>query len=125
MEYVYPAIFSENADGSYTITFPDLPGCISEGKSLPDALAMASKALSQWIEYLSDEGQPVPPTIGVANISAPKGAFVNLVYANVRGPNAAVRRTVSIPQWMDEAASEKGMSLSKVLQDALQNRLAH
>ena len=33
-EYVYPAVFHANEDGTYTIIFPDLPGCISEGKSL-------------------------------------------------------------------------------------------
>ena len=33
MEYVYPAVFHPNDDGSITITYPDLPGCISEGKS--------------------------------------------------------------------------------------------
>ena len=37
-EYVYPALFHKNDDNSYTITYPDLPGCISEGKSLENAL---------------------------------------------------------------------------------------
>ena len=49
-EYVYPAVFHLKADdGSYTITFPDLPGCITEGKSLENALYMAGVALTQWI----------------------------------------------------------------------------
>ena len=52
MEYVYPAIFHANNDGSFTITYPDLPACISEGKSLGNALYMAQSALTQWIEYL-------------------------------------------------------------------------
>jgi predicted RNase H-like HicB family nuclease len=53
MEHVYPAIFRANGDGSYTVTFPDLPGCVSEGKSLADAVSMAHSALSQWIGYLA------------------------------------------------------------------------
>ena len=45
-EYIYPAVFHLNRDdGSYTITFPDLPGCISEGKSLGNAITMAASAL--------------------------------------------------------------------------------
>ena len=60
MECIYPAVFHANDDGSYTITFPDLPGCISEGKSLGNALNMAQSALSQWIEYLMDENQEIP-----------------------------------------------------------------
>ena len=60
-EYVYPAIFHSNDDGTFTITYPDLPGCISEGKSLGNAMFMAQAALTQWIEYLTDKKQPVPP----------------------------------------------------------------
>ncbi len=47
-EFVYPGVFHKNADGSYTVTFPDLPGCITEGKSLKGAINMARKALGQW-----------------------------------------------------------------------------
>lgn len=59
MEYIYPAIFELNSDGSYTITFPDLPGCISEGKSLGNAIDMAQSALTQWIEYLLEEKENI------------------------------------------------------------------
>ncbi|MDR2089390.1 MAG: type II toxin-antitoxin system HicB family antitoxin, partial [Clostridiales Family XIII bacterium] len=52
VEYVYPAKFHANSDGSYTITYPDLPGCISEGKSVGNAVYMAQSALFQWIDYL-------------------------------------------------------------------------
>ena len=57
MDYVYAAVFEPNEDGTYSITYPDLPGCISEGKDLADALRMAESALSQMIEYLKDSGQ--------------------------------------------------------------------
>lgn len=49
-EYVYPAIFHRNEDDSFSITYPDLPGCISEGKSLGNAMYMAQSALTQWID---------------------------------------------------------------------------
>ena len=48
-EFVYPAVFHTNEDGSFTITYPDLPGCISEGNSLGNAMYMAQAALTQWI----------------------------------------------------------------------------
>ena len=60
MEYVYPAVFEQNSDGSFTITYPDLPGCISEGKTLGNAMYMAQNALTQWIEFLLEEKEPVP-----------------------------------------------------------------
>ena len=49
-EYVYPAIFHANEDNTFTITYPDLPGCITEGKSLANAMYMAQYALTQWLE---------------------------------------------------------------------------
>ena len=121
MEYIYPAIFHVNNDGSYTITFPDLPGCISEGKSLGNALSMAQSALNQWIEYLTDKRQEIPQASDIGAIRAGDGEFVNLIRADVRGERA-VRRTVSIPKWMDEQVAASGLSLSRVLQDVLSAR---
>jgi len=121
-EYVYPALFHINNDGSYTITYPDLPGCISEGKSLENALYMAESALTQWVEYLSDSRQPVPKASPMQEIKTAPGEFVNLIRTDVKD-NRAVRRTVSIPKWMDDKVADAGLSLSLVLQDALKERL--
>ena len=122
MEYVYPAIFHANDDGSYTITYPDLPGCISEGKSLANAVYMAQSALTQWVEYLTDKNQPLPKASNVTGLEVESGEFVNLVRAELKD-GRAVKRTVSIPKWMDERAISSGLSLSRVLQDALSQRL--
>lgn len=122
MEYIYPAIFHANDDGSYTITYPDLPGCISEGKSLADALYMAEAALTQWVNYLTDKKQVIPAASPVTGIQTGTDEFVNLVRADVKDLRA-VKRTVSIPKWMDDMVAESGLSLSRVLQDALAKRL--
>ena len=100
MEYVYPAIFHANDDGGFTITYPDLPGCISEGKSLGNALYMAQSALTQWIEYLSDKKQEIPEAAPVTDIKISRGEFINLISAEVRD-GRAVKRTVSLPKWLD------------------------
>lgn len=121
-EYVYPAVFHPNDDGTYTVLFPDLPGCISEGKSLGNAMAMAQDALAQWVEYLQSEKQPVPAASAPQSVAAEGAEFITLIRADVRS-NRAVRRTVSIPQWMDEQVNAAGLSLSRVLQDALKDRL--
>ena len=121
-EYVYPAIFHPNEDGSFTITYPDLPGCISEGKSLGNALYMAQSALTQWIEYLTDKKQEIPTARNLNEIETFQNEFVSLIRADVKD-GRAVKRTVSIPKWMDDKVSEAGLSLSRVLQDALKERL--
>ncbi|WP_300767003.1 type II toxin-antitoxin system HicB family antitoxin [uncultured Acetatifactor sp.] len=121
-EYVYPAVFHPNDDGSFTITYPDLPGCISEGKSLGNAMYMAQSALTQWIEYLTDKKQDVPMASGLGSLETEPGEFVNLIRADIKD-GRAVKRTVSIPKWMDDKVAETGLSLSRVLQDALKERL--
>ena len=122
-EYVYPAIFHKNDDGSYTITYPDLPGCISEGKDLGNAMYMAESALTQWVEYLIDKKKEIPEASMLGALEVGENEFANLIRANIKD-GRAVRRTVSIPKWMDDAVSEAGLSLSKVLQDALKTRLS-
>lgn len=122
-EYVYPAVFHQNNDDTFTVTFPDLPGCISEGKSLGNAMYMAQSALTQWIEYLTDKKQPIPLASDFGNIrTIKKEEFVNLIRADIKD-SRAVKRTVSIPKWMDDKVIESGLSLSRVLQDALKERL--
>jgi len=123
MEYVYPAIFHRNKDESYTITYPDLPGCISEGKTIGNAMYMAQSALSQWIGYLVDKKQEIPSASQAQKIKTTNGDFVNLICAEVKDAKA-VKRTVSIPKWMDDKVIQSGLSLSRVLQDALVERLA-
>ena len=121
-EFVYPAVFHTNEDGSFTITYPDLPGCISEGNSLGNAMYMAQAALTQWIEYLMDKKEPIPTASDLKSIKTMPDEFVTLIRADIRDKRA-VKRTVSIPQWMDDQVTESGLSLSRVLQDALKKRL--
>ena len=123
MQYVYPAIFHRNEDESYTVTYPDLPGCISEGKNLGNAMFMAQSALAQWIAYLADKNQTIPHASPVKKVKTSKGEFVNLICAEVRDARA-IKRTVSIPKWMDDKVIQSGMSLSRVLQEALVERLS-
>lgn len=122
--YIYPAVFRANKDGSYTITFPDLPGCISEAKNLDNALRMAQSALSQWLLYLSDKQQVFPLPSHPNRIATAPNEFVSLIRTELRDERA-VRRTVSIPKWMDEEVIKAGLSLSRILQDTLKKQLGH
>lgn len=121
-EYVYPALFHPNSDGSFTILFPDLPGCISEGKSLANAMYMAQDALTQWIEYLTDKKEELPEPSDPRALQTEENEFVNLIRADIKD-RRAVKRTVSLPQWLDDQAAAAGLSLSRILQDALKDRL--
>ncbi len=121
-EYVYPAVFHKNEDGTFTIFYPDLPGCISEGKNIGNAIYMAQNALTQWVEYLKDKKNDIPEASPLNSIEVSEEEFVSYVRADVRD-NRAVRRTVSLPKWMDDLAAAEGLSLSRVLQDSLNAKL--
>lgn len=123
LEYVYPAIFHKNNDNSYTVIFPDLSGCITEGKSLAEAMRMAQSAINQWIEYSKDKNLQIPKPTEINNIKVNSNEFVSLIRTDIKDSHA-VKRTVSIPKWMDERVTEAGLSLSRVLQDALKQRFA-
>ena len=122
MQYYYPVIFHKNKDESYTVIFPDLPDCISEGKNLGNALFMAQSALKQWLGYLVDKEQEMPSPGALKDIKTSAYELVNLICAAVK-EGRAVKRTVSIPKWMDDKVVQSGLSLSRVLQDALTEKL--
>ena len=83
---------------------------------------MAQSALTQWIEYLTDKKQPIPSASNLADIKITQNEFINLIRADIKDTRA-VKRTVSLPKWMDDMVIEAGLSLSRVLQDALKDRL--
>lgn len=119
-KYIYPAVFHKNIeDGSYTVIFSDLQGCITEGKSLTEALFMAEDALALWLECTP---APLPTPSDPTAITTANNEFVSLVSADIKDTRA-VRRTVSLPKWLDDQATTAGLSLSRVLQDAIKDRL--
>lgn len=122
MNYTYPALFERNPDSSYTITFPDLKGCISEGKSLENALFMAKDELQEWCAaHIENSGQ-LPAASEINSIPLLENSFTSYITASVKD-SRSVRRTVSLPEWLDKAAADRGLSLSRVLQDSLKNIL--
>ena len=84
---LYPACFypCEDKPGAYTVVVPDLPGCISEGDSLEDAIAMATDAASGWVLDEMEEGRPVPAASDRSTIhpDSPDG-FVNILVLDMK-----------------------------------------
>ena len=83
--YIFPAIFHYNEDdGSYTIIFPDLNGCISEGKNLSNALFMANDVLQQHLEVMEETNQDIPNPSRIRDIKISENEFVNLIQATLK-----------------------------------------
>ena len=124
---LYPACFypCEEQEG-YTVVVPDLPGCVTQGKSLIDASGMAVDAASGWVLDEMEDGKPIPPASKIEDVQADErpGGFVNLIvldmdtYAEKYGEKA-VRKNLTIPAWLNTYAEANNVNFSRVLQDAL------
>lgn len=80
MKLVYPAIFTPCTELSgYTVLVPDLPGCVTEGRSLIDAIEMGEDAASGWILDEMEDGNDYPPPTDYRFVSCPEGSFINLL----------------------------------------------
>ena len=84
MKVVYPALFTSYENGGYMVSFPDLPGCNTEGDDLYDALYEAEGSLSEWLEYLIDENLPIPDASRLDAIKPKADQFVSLIRVNIR-----------------------------------------
>ena len=125
----YAAIF-EPGDKKVYVSFPDLPGCVTSGKDVSDAYDMAVDAANLWLtSAVEDQNEPAPAQTPIEDVKYPDNAWAMLIQVDTeeymkKAETKAVRRTVSIPSWMDQIAQKRGISLSKVLQDALKEQIA-
>lgn len=131
MKLAYPAIitFCEE-DNSYSVEFPDLPGCVSGGFSLVEAIDMGIDAASGWILSEIEEGGDVPKASNAKKIKVKdKNSFVNILVLDMdsyseKYSNKAVRKNVTLPQWVNTLAEKHHVNFSKMLQDAIVEKYA-
>lgn len=127
-KFIYPAVFEPEEVGGYSVSFPDLPGCFTEGDTLEDAFDMARDALGLYLAVLEDEGQTIPAASFPSDIRPVDKAFVAMVDMDMleykqRHDNRAVKKTLTIPQWLNTMAEREGVNFSQELQSALKKRL--
>ena len=124
MLYVYPAVF-HHEDGSYWVEFPDLEGCQTFGETLPETMELASEALGVYLAAKLDENMKSAAPSALEDIRADNG-FTSYVYCDAnkyRQKTKAVKKTLTIPEWLNEAAEREHVNFSQVLQEALKNQL--
>ena len=124
MKLVYPAILIPSEEGGYTVEVPDLPGCVTEGDDMAEAILMAVDAASGWVLTELEDGNKAPEATPIEDIKTEGDQFTSVIvldmdaYAAKYGKNA-VKKTLTIPAWLNTFVEENGISCSKVLQEAL------
>ena len=119
MMFVYPAIFHQEGN-AYWVEFPDLPGCQSFGDALPETMAEAQEALAAYVLTLLEQGKPLAQPSDIGAIT-PGDGFTTLVACTIDQykETRAVKKTLTIPSWLNDRATAMGVNFSQVLQEAL------
>ena len=125
--YVYPAVFSPEESG-YSVFFPDLDGCYTCGDSLQDAIMLAEDVLAFYLYDAERAGNAIPKPTPSEQVEVNGKEFVNYIACDTREyaklhNNRAVKKTLTIPEWLNEEATALGVNFSQVLQEALLNKL--
>ena len=125
MKYVYPAIFVED-DGKIGVDIPDIKGCHTFGDNLTEAMEMAKDALEMMLVSYEDDNQDIPAPSKIKDIKA--NGFVSYVLADTdewrrEFDSKAVKKTLSIPSWLNFRAERADINFSQTLKEALCQKL--
>ncbi|MCM1121533.1 MAG: type II toxin-antitoxin system HicB family antitoxin [Eubacterium sp.] len=132
---MYPACFYKEKDG-YSVIFPDLNWLATQGDTIEDAMEMAVDCLAGYLYSCQIDGESIPEPskmfdidpVAVSKKIAPdeplEEAFVNMISVDVAAYakqhfEKSVRKTLTIPAWLNSAALEMNINFSQVLQEAL------
>ena len=119
MLFVYPAVFHQE-DDAYWVEFPDLEGCHTYGNSINETMAAAQEALAGYLLTLLDQKKAIAPPSDISAIHVEDG-FSSFVSCDINQykDTKAVKKTLTIPSWLNDRAVSMGVNFSQVLHDAL------
>lgn len=128
MRYTYTAVITPG-ENKYYVCVPDVPGCVTTGRNIEDAVVQITDALSGCLVVWEDEGVPIPAAAAQPDVPHESRDILTLISVDTIAYRAqtdtrAVRKNVSLPAWMAMMAERKGINCSKVLQDALAEQLS-
>ncbi|HJC62705.1 MAG TPA: type II toxin-antitoxin system HicB family antitoxin [Candidatus Blautia merdavium] len=123
----YPAIFHKAEEGGFWISFPDFPECFTEGDDMGQAYEMAVDALGLALVSRKEEKEEIPKSTDVDQLNVEDGTIVivefDMMEYQRKHNSKAVKKTLSIPEWLNEEATAMGVNFSQVLQEALMSKL--
>lgn len=125
MRIIYPAILTKWNDGEgYTIRIPDLKGCVSEGDTLEEAIAMGTDAACGYIITELKDGNKIPKPSKQSNLKIKKDELTSLIICDTevydeKYSNKVVRKNISIPAYLNTYGELHNINFSKLLKDSL------
>lgn len=127
-KYIFPAIFTAEAEGGYSIRFPDLECCYTSAETLEEGMTNANDVLALMLYDMEERKAAIPRASSIHDVVTADGEFTTLVYADTVEyrkffDNKAVKKTLSIPAWLNTLAEREEINFSAVLQKALRAEL--
>lgn len=130
MKYVYTAIFSlePKTKSTYNVHFPDLPGCLTFGDNLEEAITMAKDVLCLWLYDMEQGKADIPLPTPPAEINVSGSDFITAIAIDTDNyrryfDNQSVKKTLTIPMWLNQRAEDANVNFSQTLQKALKEEL--
>jgi len=126
--YIYPAVFTQEDDGGYCVNFPDVEGCYTQGNTLEEALDMAKDVLCLMLYTAEEDGLPINKPSDIKTLTIDNNSFVTLISCDTLEyrkffDNKAIKKTLTIPNWLNIEAERCGINFSQTLQEALKQKL--
>ena len=127
-KYIFPAVFEKEEGYGYNVRFPDLEGCYTCGQDRIDAFEMASDVLALVLVDREESGEVIPEPTPIETIAPAPGGFTSYIACDTKRYRRShrtrvVKKTLSIPEWMNEEALSAGLNFSKILQEAIAEKL--
>ena len=128
MKHAYMAVFKPEEDGTFSVHFPDLPGCYTSGDNAPDAVIMAQDALCLWLYDMEQDKKAIPKASAPHEINTIGSEFTSIIVVDTETyrryyNNKSVKKTLTIPMWLNEQAERANVNFSQILQKALKTEL--
>ena len=128
MKYAFTAVFTPEKNGAYSVHFPDLPGCHTGGDDMPDAVNMAQDALCLWLYDMEQDKKNIPAASSPHDIEIKNKEFTSVIAVDTEiyhrfYENRSVKKTLTIPMWLNEQAERANVNFSGILQEALKAHL--
>ena len=127
-KYVYPAVFSPDEEGGYCVYFPDLPVGATQGEDLVDCMDAAELFLADAMCFIEEEKMDIPKPSAMVDIEVNEGDITTFISVDTmeyrrKYENKAVKKTLTLPAWLNTAAETAKINFSQTLQKALKEEL--
>jgi predicted RNase H-like HicB family nuclease len=129
MKYVYPAIFTPELEGGFSVFFPDIKQGATQGETVAECIDMAEDFLCLALYRMEEEQRVIPQASNIKQVEISTDDIITLISVDTETyrrfyENKLVKKTLNIPSWLNKRAEAANINFSQTLQKALKEELS-